>query len=121
MIKELRTKTDLELGELIAKLKMQLLETRFKMANGEIEGVHKRKEIRKTIAQAMTILSERNVKISFTSLDTQVIKEKDGKQEIKTIAKFKRATSSKKTTKKETDKTPTKKSTSAKSTDVKKG
>lgn len=88
MIKELRQKTDNELGELIAKLKVQLLETRFKMANGELENIHKRKEIKKTIAMAMTVLSERNIKISFSTFDTQLIKSKDGKQQIITISRF---------------------------------
>lgn len=82
MIKDLRTKSDNELGNLISKLKVQLLEMRFKIANGEVEGIHKLKEIRKTIAMAMTVLSERNVKISFSTFNTQLIKEKDGKQQI---------------------------------------
>lgn len=86
MIKELRTKTDNELGDLISRLKVQLLEMRFKIANGEVEGVHKLKEIRKTIAKAMTVLSERNVKISFSTLNTQLIKEKDGKQQITSLS-----------------------------------
>lgn len=88
MIKDLRTKTDIELAELITKLKIQLLETRFKMANGDTENIHKRKEIKKTIAKAMTVLSERNVKISFSTFDTQLIKQKDGKQEIKVVNNF---------------------------------
>lgn len=88
MIKDLRNKTDTELGELIAKLKVQLLETRFKMANGELEDISKRKEIRKTIAMAMTVLSERNVKISFSTFDTQLIRVKDGKQQIEAISSF---------------------------------
>lgn len=82
MIKDLRTKSDNELGNLISRLKVQLLEMRFKIANGEVEGVHKLKEIRKTIAMAMTVLSERNVKISFSTFNVQLIKEKDGKQQI---------------------------------------
>ena len=88
MIKELRQKTDNELGELISKLKVQLLETRFKMANGELEDIHKRKEIKKTIAMAMTVLSERNIKISFSTFSTQLIKEKNGKQQISSITRF---------------------------------
>lgn len=86
MIKELRTKTDNELGNLISKLKVQLLEMRFKIANGEVEGIHKFKEIKKTIAMAMTVLSERNVKISFSTFSTQLIKNKNGKQEIVSLS-----------------------------------
>lgn len=86
MIKELRTKTDTELAEYIGKLKFQLLQIRFDVANGKIEDSYKCKEIRKTIAMAMTVLSERNVKISFTTFDTQLITKKDGKQQIKSIS-----------------------------------
>lgn len=115
MLKDLRTKTDYELVELIEKLKIQLLETRFKMANGELEAVHKRKEIKKTIAKAMTVLSERNVKIFFTSTDTQLIKEKNGKQEITSFNKISEKNSSNKT-----DKNDSKKSTTSKKTSEKK-
>lgn len=93
MIKDLRTKTDLELGELITKLKVQLLETRFKIANGEVENTHLQKEIRKTIAKAMTVLSERNVKISFSTFDTQLIKQKGNKQEFITISRLEKEAS----------------------------
>ena len=85
MIKDLRTKTDNELGSLISKLKTQLLEMRFKIANGEVEGLHKQKEIRKTIAMAMTVLSERNVKISFSTYSTQLIKRKGKTQQITSL------------------------------------
>lgn len=85
MIKDLRKKTDIELGELISSLKIQLLEYRFKMANGDLEGIHKVSEIRKMIATAMTVLSERSVKISFTTHTIQLIKTTNGKQEIKAI------------------------------------
>ncbi|MDE7088369.1 MAG: 50S ribosomal protein L29 [Malacoplasma sp.] len=116
MIKDLRTKSDNELGNLISKLKVQLLEMRFKIANGEVEGVHKLKEIRKTIAMAMTVLSERNVKISFSTFNTQLIKEKDGKQQIiglpivtekdsKTVSNHKQKPEPKKETDKNVNKT----------------
>lgn len=83
MIKDLRNKTDLELGQLITKLKFELLEIRFKTANGEEVQAYRKKEIKKTIARAMTVLSERNVQISFSTFDTQLITNKNGKQEIK--------------------------------------
>lgn len=85
MINELKNKTDVELGELIYKLKIQLLEMRFNIANGNMNDVHRVKEIKKTIAVAMTVLSQRNVKISFSTHSTQLIKTVDGKQEIKSI------------------------------------
>lgn len=85
MIKELQNKTDIELGQLICKLKIQLLELRFKVANGELETTHTAKEIRKTIANAMTVLSQRNVKVSFTTHSTQLIKTVNNKQVINSI------------------------------------
>lgn len=65
MIKELQKKTNEQIGEIIVKLKLQLLESRFKFAVGEIEKTHKIKEIRKTIAQALTVLNSRKVDITF--------------------------------------------------------
>lgn len=100
MIKDLRKKTDLELGDLISKLKVQLLEMRFKMANGQVNEVHKISGIKKTIAIAMTVLSERNIKVSFSTHSIQLIKENKGKQEIKAIKISSLATSEPKSTKK---------------------
>ncbi|MCF0217525.1 MAG: 50S ribosomal protein L29 [Malacoplasma sp.] len=88
MIKDLRTKSDVELGNLISRLKIQLLELRFKIANGEVEDINKLKEIRKTIAMAMTVLSERDVKISFSSFNTQLYKNKNGKLELTALPTF---------------------------------
>lgn len=83
MIKDLRIKTDIELAELITKLKTQLLEIRFKVANGENKEQHKGREIKKTIAIAMTVLSERKSKLSYTAYQTRIIRfNKDGKQEF---------------------------------------
>lgn len=100
MIKDLRKKTDLELGDLISKLKVQLLEMRFKMANGQVNEVHKISGIKKTIAMAMTVLSERNIKISFSTHSIQLIKDNKGKQEIKAIKISSLATEKPKTVKK---------------------
>lgn len=83
MIKDLRVKKDIELAELITKLKTQLLEIRFKVANGENKEPHTAREIKKTIAIAMTVLSERKAKLSYTAYQTRIIKlNKDGKQEF---------------------------------------
>jgi large subunit ribosomal protein L29 len=65
MNKELRTKTNEELCTIIMRMKLQLLEARFAIANGEIQKTHKLPEIRKTIARALTILEERNTKVSI--------------------------------------------------------
>jgi len=67
MNKELRKKTNEELCALIVRLKLQLLESRFRMASGELEKTAKLVEIRKTIARALTILNERHIKVSFGS------------------------------------------------------
>lgn len=88
MIKELRTKTDQELGKLISDLKLRLLEMRFKLANGSTDDMHKMREVKKTIAIAMTILSERGIKVSFSTFDTQLIKKVNDKQEIITISRL---------------------------------
>lgn len=103
MIKDLRKKTDLELGDLISKLKVQLLEMRFKMANGQVNEVHKISGIKKTIAMAMTVLSERNIKVSFSTHSIQLIKDVKGKQEIKAIKISSLASEEPKATKKVTN------------------
>jgi large subunit ribosomal protein L29 len=65
MNKELRSKTNEELCSLIMRLKLQLLESRFRMAAGELEKTSNISEIRKTIARALTILTQREVKLSI--------------------------------------------------------
>ena len=64
MIKELNQKTNEELCNLIVRLKLQLLESRFKMASGELEKTHKIREIRRTIAQAFTVLNSRGIDLT---------------------------------------------------------
>jgi large subunit ribosomal protein L29 len=65
MNKELRAKTNEELCSLIMRLKLQLLESRFRMASGELEKTNSLPEIRKTIARSLTILNERGIKLSI--------------------------------------------------------
>ncbi|MDR2369734.1 MAG: 50S ribosomal protein L29 [Mycoplasmataceae bacterium] len=65
MNKELRAKTNEELCTLIMRLKFQLLESRFRMASGELEKTNNLPEIRKTIARSLTILNERGIKLSI--------------------------------------------------------
>lgn len=57
--KDLRNKTDKELETMVLDLKAKLLSLRFAAANGEADKSHLMKEIRKTIARALTILNER--------------------------------------------------------------
>ncbi len=59
--KDLRTKTNQELQDIIIKLKTQLLEIRFSVASGNTEKQHNAKEIRKTIARVLTILNQREL------------------------------------------------------------
>lgn len=59
--KDLRTKTNAELKEIIAKLKTQLLEIRFAAVTGQTEKQANAKEIRKTIARVLTILNQREL------------------------------------------------------------
>lgn len=69
--KDLRKKSDTELAAIISKLKAQLLEIRFSIANGEQEKLHTIKEIKKTIARVLTILNERNVNITLKKVSNQ--------------------------------------------------
>ncbi|MDR3163504.1 MAG: 50S ribosomal protein L29 [Mycoplasmataceae bacterium] len=65
MNKELKAKTNEELCSLIMRLKLQLLESRFRMAHGELEKTNVLYDIRKTIARAMTILTQRHIKLTI--------------------------------------------------------
>lgn len=62
--KDLRSKTNEQLVELITKLKTQLLEIRFDVASGEDGKQQNAKEIRKTIARAWTIINERKIGVN---------------------------------------------------------
>jgi large subunit ribosomal protein L29 len=63
--KELRTKTNEELCALVFRMKMQLLESRFKMAAGEMEKTHTIVDVRRTIARILTILKQRNIDLTI--------------------------------------------------------
>lgn len=63
--KELRTKTNEELCALVFRMKMQLLESRFKMAAGEMEKTHTIVDVRRTIARILTILKQRHIDLSI--------------------------------------------------------
>lgn len=67
MSKELKIKTPEELCAIAARLKLQLLEARFKQATGEIEKLHVIKQIRRTIAQILTELRSRNLTVTIGS------------------------------------------------------
>ncbi|MDR0739474.1 MAG: 50S ribosomal protein L29 [Mycoplasmataceae bacterium] len=110
MNKELRTKTNEELCSLIMRLKLQLLESRFRMASGELEKTHTLPEIRKTIARALTILNERQIKLSIgthgitmRNLKTNEVKSITNvvQDSLKAVTADKKATATKPTTVKE--------------------
>ncbi|MBQ6280242.1 MAG: 50S ribosomal protein L29 [Mycoplasma sp.] len=111
--KELNTKTNDELCALITRLNSQLLESRFKMAVGEVDKTHVISQIRKTIARCMFILNQRGYDISIGSHGVYTIDKKTNKvqnvtQKVQKILS-EPETISKKETKKEEPKTTSKK------------
>ena len=77
--KELNTKTNDELCALITRLNSQLLESRFKIAVGEVDKTHVISQIRKTIARCMFILNQRGYDISIGSHGVYTIDKKTNK------------------------------------------
>ncbi len=67
MNKELRAKSDQELIELVARLKGQLLQYRFKQAQGEMEKLHLIRQTKRLLARIYTILNERNVAVNLSA------------------------------------------------------
>lgn len=67
MNKELRKKTDIELCALILRLKLELLHIRFATVAGDVAKASKAKAVRETIAKAITVLYQRNKKVSIGS------------------------------------------------------
>ena len=78
---ELNKKTNDELCALITRLNSQLLESRFKMAVGEVDKTHVISQIRKTIARCMFILNQRGYDISIGSHGVYFIDKKNHKVE----------------------------------------
>lgn len=108
--KELNTKTNDELCALITRLNSQLLESRFKMAVGEVDKTHVISQIRKTIARCMFILNQRGYDISIGSHGVYTIDKKTNKvqnvtQKVQKILS-EPETTSKKEIKKEEPKKP---------------
>ena len=61
---ELNKKTNEEICALIVKLKSQLIESRFKMAMGEVSKTHVLPNIRNTIARCIYIIYTRGYKVT---------------------------------------------------------
>ena len=78
---ELNKKTNDELCALITRLNSQLLESRFKMAVGEIDKTHIIQQIRKTIARWIFIVNQRGYDISIGSHGVYFIDKKNHKVE----------------------------------------
>ena len=65
MSKEFANKSNEELCAIVARLKFQLLEARFRMATGEIEKVNVIRDVKKTIARILTELTLRGYKVTI--------------------------------------------------------
>ncbi|MDR2636384.1 MAG: 50S ribosomal protein L29 [Mycoplasmataceae bacterium] len=63
--KDLLNKTNEELCILVFRLKLQLLEFRFRKQTGDFNKIHLISEIRKTIARVLTILKTRSIKLTI--------------------------------------------------------
>ena len=103
--KELNTKTNDELCALITRLNSQLLESRFKMAVGEVDKTHVISQIRKTIARCMFILNQRGYDISIGShgvytIDKKINKVQNVTQKVQKILSEPETTSKKEEPKK---------------------
>lgn len=66
--KDFRTKNNDELIEIVNKLRIKLLEYRFKSTTGEFDKPNKIRFAKKSLAQALTILRERNVSFQHKQL-----------------------------------------------------
>ena len=78
-VEQLNSKANDELCALITRLNSQLLESRFKMAVGEVEKTHIIQKIRKTIAKCMYILNTRGFNITIGSHGIYLIDKKNNK------------------------------------------
>ena len=58
-VKELRTKTDAELKRELAEKRELARRTRFDLAAGRVKNIRTLRDTRRTIAQMLTILAER--------------------------------------------------------------
>lgn len=76
---ELNKKSDLELCALLVKLNSQLLESRFKLAMGEVEKTHLIPIVRHTAAKCLYILRQRGFKYSSGSHGVYLIEIKTNK------------------------------------------
>lgn len=57
--KDLRAKTDDQLGDDLLQLKKEQFNLRFQRANGQLEGTSRVRQIRRDIARISTVMTER--------------------------------------------------------------
>ncbi len=76
---QLSKKDDVELCALVVRLSSQLLESRFKLATGEIEKTHLLQSIRRNLARCLFILKTRGYKTSIGSHGIYLLEEKTNK------------------------------------------
>jgi large subunit ribosomal protein L29 len=58
-VKELRLKTDDELGDQLVGLRKEAFNLRFRAASGQLENTARVREVRRTIARVKTIIRQR--------------------------------------------------------------
>jgi len=61
-LKELKLKTEKELQQILNEFRDKLRDLRFKDANKQLKNIREIREIKKTIARALTLLSNKKVK-----------------------------------------------------------
>ncbi|MDQ0513626.1 large subunit ribosomal protein L29 [Mycoplasmoides fastidiosum] len=82
LIKDLRQKQDDELKMLVVQLRIQQMENRFQAAQGELTKTHLIRETRRLIAQVLTVLHERNLRMETKDYHrfSKIIIEENNKQ-----------------------------------------
>ena len=61
-LKELKLKTEKELQQILNEFRDKFRDLRFKDANKQLKNIREIREIKKTIARALTLLSNKKVK-----------------------------------------------------------
>ncbi|MDR2567712.1 MAG: 50S ribosomal protein L29 [Mycoplasmataceae bacterium] len=78
VINELRNKTNEEIASLVFKIKIQLMQLRFAQAAGTLDKPNTFSELRRVVALAKTVLTERNAKVTFGEHGATLYDNKNG-------------------------------------------